>query len=263
MTIRHLQRFVRRVAILAALILGVMCLAPLPPDVAGRPCVEVAPGVWRQEDPATGELTKPCSPSRPPPIPVPPTPSPNATGAFYLIYYRGALENAGNQVIQKYNSSGKKGSLSWNGASPLRCGRACVGAPEPPYQYQAGDIAYGWLNFHWCCYGLWPFEVSKDFSIQTRIGAVCEGWQTGQGQLTLRSSVDPYAYPAGGNWLADLIDFFGRNYTTDEMVKLINQQLPGFVGKGSSTMNFGTCRSLGVSVDRDSSGKFDAFVWDP
>jgi len=47
------------------------------------------------------------------------------------------------------------------------------------------------------------------------------------------------------------------------MVKLINQQLPGFVGKGSSTMNFGTCRSLGVSVDRDSSGKFDAFVWDP
>src|SRR5262249_46665574 len=108
--LKHLKRFVSAVAILAALILGLMCLAPLPPERHEEPCVEVSPGVWRKEDPATGELTKPCSPSQPLPVPVPPTPSPNAAGAFYLIYYRGALENAGNQVIQKYNSSGKKGS---------------------------------------------------------------------------------------------------------------------------------------------------------
>jgi len=272
---KHLKTFASGIPILAALILGLMCLTqqtdsqspaqlpnqdrgdPRPPGDVGGPCVEVAPSVWRQEDPTTGERTKPCSPSHPVPVPVPPTPSPNATGYFYLIFYRGALENAGNQAIQQYNSSGKKGSLSWNGASPLQCGRACVGTPEPPYRYQAADIAYGWLNFHYS----YSWLFSKDFSIQTRIGAVCEGWETGQGRLKATVSVDPYAYPAGGNWLADLIDFFGRNYTTDEMVKIINQKLPGLVGKGS-TMNFGTCRSLGVSVDRDSSGRFDAFVWD-
>jgi len=61
MTVKHLKKFVSAVAILAALILGLMCLAPLPADQNGGPCVEVAPGVWRQEDPATDELTKPCS----------------------------------------------------------------------------------------------------------------------------------------------------------------------------------------------------------
>jgi hypothetical protein len=61
MTPKHLKRFVSAITILIALILGLMCLAPLPPERHGGPCVEVAPGVWRQEDPATDELTKPCS----------------------------------------------------------------------------------------------------------------------------------------------------------------------------------------------------------
>ena len=59
--VKHLKRFVGPVGILAALILGLMCLAPLPPERHGGPCVEVAPGVWRTEDSVTGELTKPCS----------------------------------------------------------------------------------------------------------------------------------------------------------------------------------------------------------
>jgi hypothetical protein len=61
--VKHLKIFLSTLPILAALILGLMCLAPLPPGQHGGPCSEVAPGVWRQEDPATGELTKPCSPT--------------------------------------------------------------------------------------------------------------------------------------------------------------------------------------------------------
>ena len=89
--VKHLKRFVSAVAILAALILGVMCLTqqtdsqstapplpnrdrgePPPPGVVQEPCVEVALGVWRQEDPATGE-TRPCSPTFVSPKPTPST----------------------------------------------------------------------------------------------------------------------------------------------------------------------------------------------
>src|SRR5262245_31157615 len=78
-------------------------------------------------------------PPHPTPMPVPPLPSQNATGAFYLIYYRATLETIGNQMIQAYNTSGRLGALSWSGPSPLQCGHACVEAPEPPDEYWAFD----------------------------------------------------------------------------------------------------------------------------
>jgi hypothetical protein len=193
-------------------------------------------------------------------VPVPPAPSQNATGAFYLIYYRAALENIGNQMIQAYNTSGNTGSLSWNGPSPLQCGHACVEAPEPPDQYWAFDRAWGHINLHWEA-GWGPFSVGKDFTIDTELDAVCDDWQTGLGRLKLTFVVWPTALAGDSNWLADIIDFFDNNYTTDWLINSVNQQLGG--DDGISTTDLGLCRSLGVSLDQTSGkGTFDAFVWD-
>ena len=83
--------------------------------------------------PVTNPECHPPPPPPPKPQPVPPTPTAGATGQFDLIYYRYALEQAGNMLIQKYNTSGHPGSLSWNGPSPMNCGHSCLDAPEAPW----------------------------------------------------------------------------------------------------------------------------------
>jgi hypothetical protein len=212
--------------------------------------------------PVNNPLCHPPPPPPPQPVPVPPVPSQKAAGKFELRTYRETLDYIGREkVITEYNSSGRPGSLTWNGASPLNCGHACVDAPEPPYPYNSAARTQGWLNFHWCCWGRWPFEVSKDFSILTEIGAVCDGWQTGHGRLKIRYSSVNYVFPGGGNWLANLIDFFDHGYTSDRLVREIGQRTFGFEGRNGE-IERGSCRSLGVSVDNPS-GNRDAFIWDP
>jgi hypothetical protein len=210
---------------------------------------------------------------------VPPAPSGIPDVELPISMFRHILENIGNEAIRRYNMSGREGSLSWSGPTPVYCRHDCVSAPTGPDQYRPFDRTSGFINLRWTG----PFWATKDFSISTRLEATCLGWEAafgaglGAGRLQLQFALDPVVLVNDGNWVTDVADFIIEFFTghygwssdylagfaNEEFSEWLNATIPGTtitLNGGIATGDLGTCRSLGVYVDNTSAR--DSFIWD-
>jgi hypothetical protein len=209
-------------------------------------CVPVEPG-----DCGTGP-GDPANPTAPPPLP--PAASSKAT-ELSLVFVRAALAAAGDDAIRDYNSSGEGGTLSWNGATPITCGRSCNWAPVPPTTANPRAWTYSKMNFHLSALaGL----IQRDISVSVKMSASCYGWEDdGVGKLDLRL-LNENPIISGGTFAEDVFDFFIAGGFTSSLDQKIKTRL----GTSAMTIGFGPCTSLGAATT-NSGDIDDVFRWDP
>ena len=202
----------------------------------------------------------------PPPRGAPPAVLESEGHAEYLIFYRHALEAAGDSVLQSINEK-TDFAASWaEGARPLKCGYDCVSPPSMsatvhldwPNQYFARISAH--LKFE-----VSRFEVAhRTIHVPVEVHFYCQNWESGNGQIQIYV-VPGRPWADGGSLLEAALDFIlmplniSRRIDTELRRRLETLSLPG----ETLTPRDSACRSLGVlSFFAEDHPQFDAILWD-
>lgn len=218
--------------------------------------------------------------SQPPPAQGPPVAAPDAPGAFFITFFRRALEDQGNEIFAKNNDcedadglvipgcSKNPHKLSWaSGARPTECGYDCVGPPSRTVTRHVNRPnerivrLSSRLEFHLDVNNS-PF--SRRIITNVDLIASCRGWREGDGRVALRVASQPPFIEGGGgfgSFFENVLDFFSAG----ALSSFIDAKIRAKLGMGETTseqLPF-RCRSLGA-FNNFSSGNFsfDAVIWD-
>ncbi len=204
------------------------------------------------EDPKDGPPSWPVASSPTPDPLTPPPPSANPAGSFPLRILRVLLTQAGDDMLAKYDQAG---TLRWNGEPPRSCAYSCNTAPSRAVAGQRFSLARSELKFRWSYLsGL----VHRNITVPVRIQATCNGWEQGQGKLSV-AVIPEQAVVSGGTLVEGVLNFFSAGHLSAYITGRVESSLAGASG---NNVTLGSCRSLGVVSGYPTAPDYDAFVWD-
>jgi hypothetical protein len=108
--------------------------------------------------------------------------------------------------------------------------------------------------------GIWlPYPWSRNISISMNLNISCNAWQTGNGTLTIVTAGQPPYLDPEHDTTEEIVDQFLGGW----LIKYVDSQImQGVSGVVSTSLNFGSCVSLGAVHPDPNTTAFDAILWD-